>query len=101
MAELMVLRSTPVVWSNPVMKVNWRLEWVSGDDRWTQGKSGGARLTNRGQSGLLGSLDLRNATVVNDELNHSKAKAFNLLPYERNPIRGVIGSREVGIGRGR
>jgi hypothetical protein len=34
---------------------------------------------------------------MNDELNHSETEAFHLLPYERDPIRSVIGVREAGI----
>ena len=65
---------------------------ASGGNRSTQEILFGSRVAGGRQAGFLGAFDLSYATVVNDELHNSEAKALNFLPNKGNPVRrGAVG----------
>ena len=53
-----------------------------------------------GQARFLGALDLRHATVVNDELDDAETQAFDLFADQGNPLRQRSGRGKIGIGSG-
>ena len=70
---------------------------VGGKGRRKRGLDLGLAVAARGQPGFLGALDLRDAAVVDDELNDAEAKALDLFTHEGDPVGSLIGH---GVGRG-